>query len=99
MIFRLTDFALVMFKICRIIGISKIELFSFSDEELNTFFKISLNGTLASFIGNKIYNNQGLATHSELIAVKLQLAAEAQMISDIKAAKQFLTDKHDRGKH
>ena len=79
MIFRLIDFALVMFKICRIIGISKIELFSFSDEELNTFFKISLNGTLVSFIGNKIYNNQGL-THSELIVVKLQSAAEAQMI-------------------
>ena len=68
-----------MFKVCGIIGISKIEFFSFSDEELNTFFKISLNGTLISFIGNKICNNQGLM-HNELIAVKPQSAAEAQMI-------------------
>ena len=70
---------LVMFKVCGIIGISKIEFFSFSDEELNTFFKISLNGTLISFIGNKICNNQGLI-HNKLIVVKPQSAAEAQMI-------------------
>ena len=43
------------------------------------FFKISLNGTLVSFIGNKIYNNQGL-TNIELIARKLQSAAEVQMM-------------------
>ena len=56
----------------------KIEFFSFSDEELNTFFKISLNGTLVSVIGNKIYNNQGLRLN-ELIAIKLQSAAEGQI--------------------
>ena len=77
--FRLIDFALVMFKVCGVIGISKTEFFSFSDKEFNTFFKISLNGTVVSFIGNKVYNNQGL-THNELIAVKVQSAAEVQMI-------------------
>ena len=43
MIFRLIDFALVIFKVCEIIGISKIEFFSFSDEELNTFSKFLWN--------------------------------------------------------
>ena len=80
MIFRLIDFALKMFKVCGIIGISKIEFLRFSDEELNRFFEISLNGTLVSFIENKIYNNQGLTNNEQLIAVKVQSAAEAQMI-------------------
>ena len=62
MIFKLIDFALMMFKVCGIIGISKIEFLRFSDEELNRFFEISLNGTVVSFIGNKVYNNQDL-TH------------------------------------
>ena len=79
MIFRLIYFALVMFKVCGITGISKIEFFSFSDEKLYTFFKISWIGTLVSSIGNKIYNNQGL-THNELIAVKLQSVVEVQII-------------------
>ena len=79
MIFRLIDFALVMLKDCGIIGISQIKFFSYSDEELNTFFKISLNRTVVSFIGNKVYNNQGL-THNGLIAVMVQSAVEVQMI-------------------
>ena len=48
MIFRLIDFVLVMFNVCGIIGMSKLEFFSFTDKELNTFFKIYLNGTLVS---------------------------------------------------
>ena len=80
MIFRLIEFALKMFKVCGIIGISKIEFLRFSDEELNRFFEISLNGILVSFIENKIYNNQGLTNNEQLIAVKVQSATEAQMI-------------------
>ena len=80
MIFRLIDFALKMLKVCGIIGISKIEFLRFSDEDLNRFFEISLNGILVSFIENKIYNNQGLTNNEQLIAVKVQSATEAQMI-------------------
>ena len=78
MTFRLMDFAPVMFKVCGIIGISKIEFLRFSDKELNTFF-FKWNIGFIHFIGNKMYNNQGL-TNNELIAVKVQSGAEAQMI-------------------
>ena len=65
-IFRLIDFALVVFKVC---GIIRIIVEFFTWKEQNMFFKIFLNRTLVSFIGNKMYNNQSL-THNELIVVR-----------------------------